>query len=177
MPNWQPLDAFNTTAEVLSWLSEKNSLTERCKVENSGSYFFELREELPEQRISAEDASYLNLSHDARVTVRDIIQGGNSVRVYGRSVLPAALLNDPVLNLKTLGTQALGQRLFAPDSPAIRGDIEVSEVGQDDKLGQDAKRYFASLRNTFFARRSRFTIQAGDNEGASLAVYEVFEFN
>ena len=119
-------------------------------------------------RPGVEEAARLRLAAGRLAWVREVVLGADGgLRVYARTVAPAAALTGPLGRVPALGRRPLGHVLFAA-ADARRGPLELARLDGADLLARRMHR--RGLPGTgLWARRS--TLAVG---GRRLLITEVF---
>jgi chorismate--pyruvate lyase len=141
---------------LLSWLTDRGSLTARLKGHCPGRFSLRV---LGEQwvRPDPSEARLLKVRHDQKVLLRQVhLLCGGQLCVYARSVIPLTTLKGKHRRLLFLGDRPLGEYLFA--SPTLeRGRIEWGSLSPGSVLYQTAMPDGGSGESVW-GRRSLFRI-------------------
>lgn len=148
-----------------SWLTHSGSLTRKLRGLTGDSFHVEVLAET-DIRLDDDDARLLGAIPGHVARVREVYLCGTQPLVFGRTLTSD---DSGAKWLESLGTQPLGERVFA-EQDAVRGEIEVKRVAGSDMLFRDAVRGLAVLPTTaLWARRSILTVRS-----ARLLIYECF---
>lgn len=148
-----------------SWLTHSGSLTRKLRGLTGDSFHVEVLRET-DIGLDAEDARLLAATPGRAAKLREVYLCGTRPLVFGRTLTSG---NDGAQWLERLGTQPLGDRVFAEPN-AVRGEIEVRRVDESEALFRDAVRGLAvPPAAALWARRSVLTVQS-----ARLLIYECF---
>jgi len=153
-------------SQVLKWLAEKGSMTEKLKKAANGNLKVELL--LSKELIATRsELSRLELPPMTKAYVREVLMSVDSDNwMFGRTIMPLETVNGNYgIKLKELGTQPLGSVLFDEDSTE-RVSIEIARITKDHALYPDD---FLQNESTLWSRRSIFMFH-----NKPLLVQEVF---
>jgi chorismate--pyruvate lyase len=153
--NWRTLRDFDRArvpAEVLDWILDPASLTQRVRL-LCGSGIFRVRVLSQAHRHASEaEARLLRICPGLRVVDRQVqLCCDAEPLVYARSLLPVTLFTGRQQRLKFQGSKSLGATLFA-DPTVTRGELQTAQVAGEYIPGADGK-------EKVWGRRSVFRIQ------------------
>lgn len=161
----QNQEAHNLSSELLSWLFDEHSLTQRlCAIATT----FEVVV-LREGPASISDAELqLFATHEGLNSREVLLLCDGQPQVYARTLIPQTTLEHANSLLKTLGNKSLGEVLFR-DKSMQRQAIEITSFSKDSTMADFAQSLSLEVTHPLWARRSIFTLN--DNP---LMVSEVF---
>ncbi|WP_113906944.1 chorismate--pyruvate lyase family protein [Aliidiomarina celeris] len=155
-----------------SWLRDEGSLTAKLKAACTKFQVCVLHQAT--EPCGKEEATFLNLTQGQSTLVREVLLlSGRVPMVYARSVLPLSSLSAHYQNLMALGSNPLGEQLFAHTDIRL-GPIQVSEFKPDTAikaLDNQLNAVEAQLTEqpSLWGRRRRFELPDGP-----ILVAEVF---
>jgi len=165
---WLAQQSGNTKSlspELISWLFDKNSLTQRLQ---SCAEHFEvivLRE--GKAIISAGEQSLFSPAEN--ISSREVLlMCDGRPQVYARTLIPRHTLDYADSLLKTLGNTSLGEVLFRAGNMQ-RQAFETTSFSTTSTMAQFSKSINLEAEHDLWARRSIFTL-----DGQALMVSEVF---
>ncbi len=154
--------------QILSWLSDEGSLTQRLKQHCPGRFAVHV---LAEEwgRPDPAEARLLGIPHTQHVLLRQVhLTCADQLCVYARSVIPLTTLKGRHRRLRYLGNRPLGEYLFS--SPTLRRQrVEWGCLTPGTSLYRVAIAGQVNAGELIWGRRSLFVI-----DGKSLLVSEFF---
>ncbi len=143
-------------AQVLHWLLDPASLTDRMRRACTGAFRVRVLVQCWERPLRSEmRALELPTSHRCLVRQVQLLCAGLPW-VYARSVIPARTLHGAYRRLARLGERPLGQVLFA-DRGMRRAGVEVARLQPRDRLFDMATRDLDAEPAEVWGRRSVFS--------------------
>ena len=144
-------------ADVLSWLTDEGSLTQRLKDYCPNQFSLTVLGEAwvkPDQS----EARLLDIPSSQQVLLRQVhLKCNDNLCVYARSVIPLKTLQGKHRRLQYLGTRPLGEYLFS--SPTLqRSRIEWSKMKKSSALYKIAMAGQPPSDYPIWGRRSLFLI-------------------
>jgi chorismate--pyruvate lyase len=160
--------ARNLQPEILSWLCDQGSLTQRL-VDLCGDHFSVRVLSQQWLRPTKDEARLLKIPARQIVLLRQVqLLCEQQVLVYARSVIPLHTLRGPTRRLKYLGNKPLGGYLFA--NPSLRRQQQqLLAVTRNNPLFATVLSGSSQDCSCVWSRRSLFTLDA-----KSLLVSEYF---
>ena len=154
--HWQSPEQLTVETQLLDWLLDRHSLTERLK-----SHCQHFRVEVLGQTIAPCSAREANEDIHAgeQVLIREVLLYCDDIpQVFARSLMPLTSLTGEQQQLAHLGTQSLGQVLFNhPD--LIRKGIEISAFDQHSSVGKLSQYLDLAVNDNLWGRRSVFVLE------------------
>ncbi|MDH4133860.1 MAG: chorismate lyase [Gammaproteobacteria bacterium] len=154
--------------DVLHWLLDPASLTQRIRVACAGRFAVDVLEQgflRPQQNESA----HLDMRAATRAFVREVhLLCNGAPWVFARTVIPRTTLVGMNRRLTRLKNRPLGAVLFA-DPSMKRGPVEIARLLPGDALYHDATQHLSVLPDRIWGRRSIFMLA-----GKPLLVSEFF---
>lgn len=154
--------------EILSWLDDKGSLTQRLKNRCQEQFSVNvLAEEWSKPELS--EVRLLRIPRFQQVLLRQVhLKCNDDIYVYARSVIPLSTLKGKHRRLLYLGSKPLGEYLFS--SPNLkRSRVEWSKLTPESSLYRMAMANQQQHSEPVWGRRSLFHI-----DGKPLLVSEFF---
>lgn len=154
--------------ELVSWLTDSGSLTQRLQAHNKHSFSVQLlstywMKPLPDESLSL-DIPLTEMAYQREVRLMD----GGEANVYARTVIPLATFQAMKQRFNTLGNRPLGDLLFT-DPSVKRGPIEITCLKPGQWLYEMAVMEGSSRPEKLWGRRSHFYLS-----GNKLLVNEIF---
>jgi chorismate--pyruvate lyase len=154
--------------ELVSWLTDSGSLTQRLQAYNKHSFSVQLvstywMKPLPDECLSL-DIPLTEIAYHREVRLMD----GDEANVYARTVIPLATFQAMKQRFNTLGNRPLGDLLFT-DPSAKRGPIEITCLKPGQWLYEMAVMEESFRPEKLWGRRSHFYLS-----GNKLLVNEIF---
>ena len=166
-PDWQDcrdIDSASLPQAIGPWLLDSTSLTDRL-LELSGGDFQVRRLRQRAAAPSPSEGRLLGLPKGGTALLREVaLLCFGEAWVYARSVIPESSLHGPLADLRALGDESLGARLFREPN-LQRGAFELCLLpGGSDYIHEEYRQSAPA-----WGRRSHFSV-----EGLPLLVSEVF---
>ncbi|MBS3798301.1 MULTISPECIES: chorismate--pyruvate lyase family protein [unclassified Pseudoalteromonas] len=162
---WQNVECVALSAQLLDWLVEPNSLTQRLK-----SLSQQFAVEVLSERLVAADTYQSDIfsSTSAQLRVREVILFcDNRPMVYAQSWIPCHAHPEQGVDLTHLGDTPLGEVIFQ-DPMLSRQQLQVADFSANSDL-QALTQSFNLPTQPLWGRRSRFNLT-----GQEIMVCEVF---
>jgi chorismate lyase len=118
---------LNIPDQIINWLFDPSSLTERIIENCSGCFRVHL---ISQKRTTPtpDEIRALGLRYRSHAIIRQVILYCDDVPwVYARSVIPMTTLKGPLRRLGSLGNRPLGAVLFS-DRSIERGEVEITSM-------------------------------------------------
>ncbi|MGA9852877.1 MAG: chorismate lyase [Gammaproteobacteria bacterium] len=163
---WKPLDAWPVELRpkaLWPWLIYAGSLTQKLRAAAGGFFHVKILHE-GVTHLDAENAVLLHALPGTAARLREVYLCGNEPWVYARTLTVA----EGGHWLDTLGTQPLGDRVFA-EADTQRSLIEVAQLDAAHTLYRAAIKGVPHRHEFLWARRSVLTVR-----GSCLLIYECF---
>ncbi len=123
---------LNIPDEIIYWLFDPSSLTERIIKNCSGKFRVHL---ISQKRTTPtpDEIRVLGLRYRSHAIIRQVIlYCDDTPWVYARSVIPVTTLKGPLRRLGKLGNKPLGAILFS-DRSIERGEVEITSMNSSQK--------------------------------------------
>jgi chorismate--pyruvate lyase len=155
-------------AELVSWLTDSGSLTQRLQAYNKHDFSVQLlsthwMKPLPDECLSL-GIPLTKMAYQREVRLMD----GGEANVYARTVIPLATFQAMKQRFNTLGNRPLGDLLFT-DPSVKRGPIEITCLQPGQWLYEMAVLQESYRPEQLWGRRSHFYLS-----GKKLLVNEIF---
>jgi chorismate--pyruvate lyase len=155
-------------AELVSWLTDSGSLTQRLQAYNKHDFSVQLlsthwMKPLPDECLSL-GIPLTEMAYQREVRLMD----GGEANVYARTVIPLATFQAMKQRFNTLGNRPLGDLLFT-DPSVKRGPIEITCLQPGQWLYEMAVLQESCRPEQLWGRRSHFYLS-----GKKLLVNEIF---
>lgn len=155
MQFWKKPSLYNTSdnhidADVLEWLLDKGSLTQKLIAKSNDNFHVEvLQQKL--QGVHLHEQQALAMRENCQAVVREVIlYGSEQPWVYARTIIPQSSLEGPLQHLNNLGDKPLGEELFK-DPTMTRGELEVAQLA-----GNELPKKLNHISQPVWGRRSVF---------------------
>jgi len=163
-PRWNEGRSFfknSAPKKVQDWLTDRGSLTQRlicaCNKKNQGNFRVVVLKQAW-QKPQASEAKLLGMKQNELGFIRQVhLYCGNIPWVYAKTVIPRSTLHGELQKLTKLGTQPLGEILFA-NKHILRGAIQIAEITHKRALFDVATEKSLNKDNSIWGRRSVFSI-------------------
>jgi chorismate--pyruvate lyase len=153
---WQSPCSYQLGDALRDWLLDPNSMTARLK-RHCQIFHVKVLGQHIEPCQAAEANSAISANED--VLVREVLlYCDNKAQVFARSLLPLNSLTGAEQQLANIGSQPLGQVLFA-NKLLKRGNIEVACFDQQSSVGELVQKLAMPMSQPLWGRRSLFYIQ------------------
>ncbi len=164
-PSWREAHSFfkNTAPkELQNWLTGRGSLTRRiicaCNQSPKNTGFRVAVIHQAWEKPSLSEAKLLGMKSNELGFVRQVyLYCGKQPWVYAKTVIPRATLHGELQKLTSLGTQPLGEILFA-NRHISRDAIQIANITQNHTLFNVATAKSTVTAISIWGRRSVFTI-------------------
>jgi chorismate--pyruvate lyase len=170
-PRWRThsrLHHSDVSTEMLDWLLDATSLTQRLMAACEGRFSVQLCDQGWRPPMLNE-ARRLKVRPGRRAFVRQVYLLCNGRPwVFARTVIPVSTLTGPRRHLSKLGNRPLGAVLFA-DPSMRRSPVEIARLEQPQPLFTQATALLNEKPEHIWGRRSVFRLQ-----GRPLLVSEIF---
>jgi len=168
---WKPYSRLNfrcVPENILSWLQDASSLTQRLVTACPGKFRVEVLNEgwgkpAPNETVA------LAMKPGTIARIRQVrLLCDDRPWVFARTIIPNSTLTGSVRRLRLLGDKPLGAVLFA-DPGMYRGQLEIAPISRGSALYRDAMQTQRSRPAVIWGRRSVFYLS-----GKPLLVSEIF---
>tara|TARA_R110002049_G_scaffold150154_1_gene313303 strand:- start:887 stop:1423 length:537 start_codon:yes stop_codon:yes gene_type:complete len=154
--------------ELVSWLTDSGSLTQRLQAHNKHNFSVQLlsthwMKPLPDECLSL-DIPMTEMAYQREVRLMD----GEQANVYARTVIPLATFQAMKQRFNNLGNRPLGDLLFTEPS-VKRGEIEITCLKPGQWLYEMAMLEESFRPEKLWGRRSHFYLN-----DKKLLVNEIF---
>ena len=170
-PQWQlhlPFSPCGATDQLLDWLLDPNSLTQRLRRTCRG-LFRVIPVSQRRQRPQLNEAQALGVQPQVMCFIREVhLLCDEQDWVFARTVIPVSTLTGPRRRLTRLGKKPLGAILFA-DPSMKRSHIQVARIRPGQALFENATARLKTKPAEIWGRRSAFFLG-----GQPLLVSEIF---
>ena len=160
-PVWIPrrrIVAGQVPENILHWLLDRASLTQRIVHSCNGPFRVQVLAQEWAKPMNNE-AHALGMSGSGHALIRQVLLLCNEVPwVYARTVIPRTTLTGPERRLAYLRSKSLGATLFA-DPSMRRSEVQVARLTGRDRLYDVVAGFLAQPPDTFWGRRSVFTLR------------------
>ncbi|MFT7235485.1 MAG: chorismate--pyruvate lyase [Methylophagaceae bacterium] len=168
LTRWHTIQRRLMPRNLMPWLSDKGSLTQRLKQHNQTDFSVQLLGNSWIKPLTDESLA-LNLSLSELSYQREVLlMDGDNANVYARTVVPRATYMTMQHRFNQLGNKPLGELLFT-DPTVRRGPIEIACLKSGQWLYEMALLEESARPEMLWGRRSQFYLN-----GQPLLVNEIF---